>query len=101
MVVSFIGGRNRRISRKPSTCRKISIYIYFTIRFVPESYRWLLTNGKIKEAHAVISKIAKWNGKPEPNITELTTVVELHRKTINGKKYTLIDVLRRPSFVIA
>jgi hypothetical protein len=64
---------------------------------VPESYRWLAINGKIKEAHAVMAKIAKWNGKSEPNITEFTTVVELHRKTINEKKYTLIDVLRRPS----
>jgi hypothetical protein len=46
-----------------------------------------------------MAKIAKWNGKSEPNITEFTTVVELHRKTINEKKYTPIDVLRRPSLL--
>ena len=79
----------------------IYIYTYVSVRFVPESYRWLVTNGKIKEAHAVMAKIAKWNGKSEPDMTEFTSVVELHRKTINEKKYTLIDVLRRPSLLKA
>ena len=77
----------------------IYIYTYVSVRFVPESYRWLVTNGKIKEAHAVMAKIAKWNGKSEPNITEFTAVVDLHRKKIHEKKYTLIDVLRRPSLL--
>jgi hypothetical protein len=39
----------------------------FFDRLVPESPRWLLLKGKVEEAEAVLSKIARMNKRPLPD----------------------------------
>lgn len=38
----------------------------FVFRFIPESPRWLLVQGKTEKAYSVLQKIAKGNGKDLP-----------------------------------
>ncbi|KAK3093101.1 hypothetical protein FSP39_011054 [Pinctada imbricata] len=62
--------------------------------FFPESFRWLVSNGKIEEASIIIKRIAKMNGRPVPNLDSLKSVVEHDVSLIQGKKYIFLDVFR-------
>ncbi|KAK3095487.1 hypothetical protein FSP39_015271 [Pinctada imbricata] len=62
--------------------------------FIPESFRWLVSIGKLTEAGMVIKKIAKFNGKPVPKVDSLPAVVASDPSLVNGKKYTFLDVFR-------
>ena len=44
---------------------------------MPESARWLATQGKEKEAYAVLNKMAKVNGKKLPS-SAMDTIKVLH-----------------------
>ncbi|RVE64120.1 hypothetical protein OJAV_G00143120 [Oryzias javanicus] len=59
---------------------------------LPESPRWLLSQGRIEDAEAVVKKAAKWNKVQAPrNIFESNTV-----EVTNSKKehYNVFDLLR-------
>jgi len=58
---------------------------------LPESPRWLMTQGKFDEAEAVFRKAAKMNGKTLP--------MKLHFKKNVGEKtsYSIIDLVRTPN----
>ena len=50
------------------------IYFLFLSYYLPESPRWLAARGRVKEAEAIIFRIAKDNGKEMPkNVNEVLT----------------------------
>ncbi|VDI81806.1 MFS transporter, OCT family, solute carrier family 22 (organic cation transporter), member 4/5 [Mytilus galloprovincialis] len=72
-----------------------NIPFILAIFFVPESYRWLVSNGKIAKAHNVISKIAKINGKPPPDFkTFYEMASQATKQKSTEKRYTILDVIK-------
>ncbi|XP_063411154.1 solute carrier family 22 member 15-like [Mytilus trossulus] len=67
---------------------------FLGICFITESYRWLISHGRIEEAYEVMIKIAKMNGRSPPNKQKLIDMVNLNEHVAKEKKYTLIDILR-------
>lgn len=55
-------------------------YLYENFRFVPESPRWLLRNGKVEQAHAVLKYIAKVNGSSEVSFSTVKAISDHERK---------------------
>ncbi|KAJ8313016.1 hypothetical protein KUTeg_010389 [Tegillarca granosa] len=60
-------------------------------RFLPESYRWLLSKNRTKEAEAVIIKMAKINKKPVPDLSRIEIGDMLEKKT---ERFTAKDLFR-------
>ncbi|XP_077461752.1 solute carrier family 22 member 7-like [Stigmatopora argus] len=73
------------------------ILAIITWRWMPESARWLIANGKLEEAHACLVKCAKMNGteavfkKIPPEM--LSSIVVTERK---GRVYSYLDLIRTP-----
>nr|XP_049575868.1 solute carrier family 22 member 7-like isoform X1 [Syngnathus scovelli] len=69
----------------------------FTWRWMPESARWLIANGKVEEAHLCLVKCAKMNGteaschglQPET----LSSIVVTEKKS---RVYSYLDLMRTP-----
>ncbi|KAJ8304741.1 hypothetical protein KUTeg_018324, partial [Tegillarca granosa] len=58
--------------------------------FIPESFRWLVSNKRYSSAEEIIKKMAKINGKPLPDLTKISEMsIEKAQKT-----YTLLDIVR-------
>ncbi|XP_005094751.1 solute carrier family 22 member 7-like [Aplysia californica] len=65
--------------------------------FVPESIRWLAVQGRLKEANAVVEKIARFNGTEIPVNTAkiLQEVVDTERKSREtAQNYIYLDLFR-------
>ncbi|XP_077575182.1 solute carrier family 22 member 7-like [Stigmatopora nigra] len=68
-----------------------------TWRWMPESARWLIANGKLEEAHKCLKKCAQMNGTEafyegiEPET--LSSIVVTENK---GRVYTYLDLMRTP-----
>lgn len=62
-------------------------------RFVPESFRWLVTRGRYKDAEKVIDKVAALNGHVLPDITKVIeqATVESEEKT---RRYSALDLFK-------
>ena len=58
-----------------------SLYAFLTkclfYSLMPESPRWLVQKGRQQEAFAILQKMAKWNRRPIPQVTELTVKVRV------------------------
>ncbi|XP_077461397.1 solute carrier family 22 member 7-like isoform X2 [Stigmatopora argus] len=64
-------------------------------RWLPESGRWLVANGKVKDAHYYINQCAEMNNRRMcmDSITTVTLLESLDNDT-NDKKYTFIDLFK-------
>lgn len=60
--------------------------------FVPESFRWLVSNKQYDRAEAVVKKMARINKAEVPNLNEIKKIT-LTEETDN-KKYTVLDLFR-------
>ena len=68
-------------------------------RFVPESFRWLVTRGRFKDAEKVIDKIASLNGHVSPDVTKVIEQASLERKG-KTKHYSAIDLFKTRESII-
>ncbi|XP_052231176.1 solute carrier family 22 member 13-like [Dreissena polymorpha] len=63
-----------------------------------ESFRWLVSNGKVHLAQETIRKVARVNRRPEPNLTKLSVVIEKEQKeaelTKSLRVYSALDLFR-------
>ena len=75
--------------------QKPNIINYFYCSFISESTRWLLTHGKYEEIRIILKKLAKRNGRKEPDLTILDEVIanELAIRQ-KQKKYTYLSLLK-------
>ncbi|XP_033761116.1 solute carrier family 22 member 4-like isoform X2 [Pecten maximus] len=64
--------------------------------FLPESFRYLVTHKRLDEAKEVIYKIARINGKPEPDMSKMSYLVEEDLKVDSERKYSIRDVAMSP-----
>ena len=67
-------------------------------RFVPESFRWLVTKGRYEDAKTVINKVAKLNGYEQPDITHIIKQAKLEEE--QRQHYTVIDLFKTKESVI-
>ncbi|KAM9856825.1 solute carrier family 22 member 7-like [Aulostomus maculatus] len=69
----------------------------FTWRWMPESARWLIANGKLEQAQTYLQKCAKMNQREELNHRlkpeTLSTIVVTERK---DRAYSYLDLIRTP-----
>ncbi|XP_013863350.1 solute carrier family 22 member 7 [Austrofundulus limnaeus] len=65
--------------------------------WLPESARWLISNGRVNSAHFYLSKCAKFNGREEfmadlkPEVLSKVIFVENE-----NRKYSFVDLIRTP-----
>ncbi|KAJ8313012.1 LOW QUALITY PROTEIN: hypothetical protein KUTeg_010385 [Tegillarca granosa] len=57
------------------------LFTWWYVKFLPESFRWLLSKNRTKEAEAVIIKMAKINRKPVPDLSRIEIGEMLEEKT--------------------
>ncbi|XP_042354313.1 solute carrier family 22 member 21-like [Plectropomus leopardus] len=66
---------------------------------IPESPRWLLQKGRVKEAELVIRTAAKWNRVPAPEIIFRSNECSEVKKNESEEEhtYTYLDLIRTPN----
>uniref|UniRef100_A0A3Q0S8X8 Solute carrier family 22 member 5 n=1 Tax=Amphilophus citrinellus TaxID=61819 RepID=A0A3Q0S8X8_AMPCI len=65
--------------------------------FIPESPRWLITQGRVKEAEAIVRHAASKNNIEAPPVIFKESEVRLincHNNSINIYTYTMLDILK-------
>ncbi|KAG1713911.1 Lactosylceramide 1,3-N-acetyl-beta-D-glucosaminyltransferase [Nymphon striatum] len=70
------------------TCIPALLFILY-FRFLPESPRWLISEGKYIEADQEIRKLAMWQGKRQAPIDLLCKLKETKENQTHSKKYFL------------
>ena len=65
-------------------------------RLLPESFRWYYAHDRIDDAEKIITKVAKVNRRPVPDMTymkQLTMMTCMERR-MTDKKYTVLDLFK-------
>ncbi|KAG7215894.1 hypothetical protein INR49_002530 [Caranx melampygus] len=74
-----------------SDSKQYELYLNVSCRFIPESPRWLITQGRVDEAEVIVRDAARKNKVQAPPVifkqSELQTMPR-------SKTYTMLDVLR-------
>ncbi|GFR68324.1 solute carrier family 22 member 4 [Elysia marginata] len=71
--------------------------VFLAVFWVPESFRWLAVHSRDVKAGAVVTKIAKVNKRPLPNLELVTAIAESERRKAlaeNSERYTYLDLFR-------
>ncbi|XP_046579591.1 solute carrier family 22 member 5-like [Haliotis rubra] len=72
----------------------INIPLLLTWFVMPESLRWLVAKGHLEEARRTVTRIAKFNKKPVPNMSILELIAEEERaERKKAKSYSYIDLV--------
>ncbi len=61
-------------------------WVVSIVRWVPESPRWLVQNGRIEHAESLLSKIAQFNKKSLPDFSKLDSCFQVTKLTISRAK---------------
>ncbi|XP_078503411.1 solute carrier family 22 member 7-like isoform X2 [Lissotriton helveticus] len=73
------------------------IVMIISIWWLPESARWLLTKGKVKEAHALLVRCSSMNGQAHLSSKISTeTLRKIAEEENTGANYSYIDLFRTP-----
>ncbi|GFR72475.1 solute carrier family 22 member 15-like [Elysia marginata] len=75
----------------------LSGLVFLPVFWVPQSFRWLAVHGRDKNATAVVTKIAKMNGRPKPSLEILVKMAECERRRalVKGRnRYSYLDLFR-------
>ncbi|XP_037082089.1 organic cation transporter protein-like [Pollicipes pollicipes] len=76
-------------------CIVIPAVLFFSFYFIiPESPRWLLSNGREEEARVIIEKICRTNDRPYKPTME---VVDAVSKTDEETRVTILDLFKTPN----
>ncbi|GFR76342.1 solute carrier family 22 member 15-like [Elysia marginata] len=70
---------------------------FLHVFWVPQSFRWLAVHGRDKDATAVVTKIAKMNGRPKPSLEILVNMAECERRRALAEssiRYSYLDLFR-------
>ncbi|CAC5421931.1 SLC22A4_5 [Mytilus coruscus] len=62
---------------------------------IPESYRWLVSNKKINEGHAVMARVAKINHAPIPDKDKFLKIMETWGDVADRKTYSVFDIVKQ------
>ncbi|RUS69687.1 hypothetical protein EGW08_022553 [Elysia chlorotica] len=75
-------------------CAVLSALFCLGYFYVPESPRWLATQGRLGESHAVLEKIASMNNRslPESAMDVIQHIANEEKTRYKGKKYTYKDL---------
>ncbi|XP_028316683.1 solute carrier family 22 member 7-like [Gouania willdenowi] len=70
----------------------------FAWRWLPESARWLMANGKVDAAHRYIMQCSKMNNRSK-SMSAITpeTLLKSAQEEIEDKKYTFLDLFKSPN----
>ncbi|XP_013421077.1 organic cation transporter protein [Lingula anatina] len=78
-----------------STPGFIVIFLWW---FLPESPRWLFSQGRYEEVTAIVKRIAKFNKKPQPNMEKFIKEYEKEKEIqSHSEKYGFWDLFRTPT----
>ncbi|KAK3105862.1 hypothetical protein FSP39_007255 [Pinctada imbricata] len=61
---------------------------------MPESFRWLVSHKKLDDAKKVIETMAKFNGVPVPDLSDLEKIALKGMERETKRTYTLLDIFK-------
>ena len=76
-----------------------SIFLYIIFyRFVPESFRWLITRHRYQDAERVVGAVAYVNRAAKPDLTKIIELAKdeenTEKSSKSAKKYSAIDLFK-------